>query len=339
MQPVSKFSLAACFALVSIIAQGERPAQANDTMAELKTGGLVFTRSPDISMDKEDLYISPTEVKVDYLFRNNADHDIDSVIAFPMPDISGGVEDNIAMTDTENDNFLGFSVTQDNKPIVVNLQQRAIVNGIDMTDAVKAAGIPMLPQSEKTAKALEAMSEAAKADFLSSGLIMIDRYDVGKGMEDHPIALWTLKSTYWWKTTFPAGRSVKVSHHYKPSVGGTVGVTFTDNSDGGERLKEYQSRYCVDEDFVKLAKKMVASQKDGMPTYVENWISYILTTGSNWYGPIKSFHLTVDKGNPKNYVSFCGEGVKKTSATRFEIRAEDFYPDKDINILLLVPVE
>ena len=75
-------------------------ASANDTTAVLKTGGLVFTHSADISMEEEQLYISPTEVKVDYVFRNTSDKPIDTIVAFPMPDITSGPAANIAAGNT-----------------------------------------------------------------------------------------------------------------------------------------------------------------------------------------------------------------------------------------------
>ncbi|TIR38261.1 MAG: DUF4424 domain-containing protein, partial [Mesorhizobium sp.] len=66
--------------------------------------------------------------------------------------------------------------------------------------------------------------------------------------------------------------------------------------------------------------------------------AYILTTGGNWAtGSIGKFKLTVDKGDPKNLVSFCGENVRKVGPTRFEMTAENFYPEHDIDILLLAP--
>jgi hypothetical protein len=69
----------------------------------------------------------------------------------------------------------------------------------------------------------------------------------------------------------------------------------------------------------------------------ESWISYVLTTGGNWYGPIKKFTLTVDKGDKANFVSFCGTGVKKIGPTSFRMTATDFYPERDLDILLLQP--
>jgi hypothetical protein len=68
---------------------------------------------------------------------------------------------------------------------------------------------------------------------------------------------------------------------------------------------------------------------------VERRISYVLKTGANWAGPIKTFHLVVDKGQPDRIVSFCGDGIKKISPTAFEMRASNFTPTRDLNILIV----
>jgi len=65
-----------------------------------------------------------------------------------------------------------------------------------------------------------------------------------------------------------------------------------------------------------------------------------LKTGGNWAtGTIGEFKLTVDKGNPKNLVSFCGENVRKTGPTIFEMTADNYYPSRDLEVLILVPFE
>ena len=71
---------------------------------------------------------------------------------------------------------------------------------------------------------------------------------------------------------------------------------------------------------------------------MEQRIEYVLTTGGNWaLGTIGDFKLTIDKGDPDNVVSFCGENVRKTGPTTFEMTAKDFYPERDIDILILHP--
>ncbi|MBN9000477.1 MAG: DUF4424 family protein, partial [Rhizobiales bacterium] len=37
--------------------------------------------------------------------------------------------------------------------------------------------------------------------------------------------------------------------------------------------------------------------------------------------------------------SFCGEGVKKTGPTTFELSADDFYPEDDLHLLILARPE
>lgn len=312
------------------------PALANDTMAELKTGGLVYVESPDVSMDKEDLFISPQEVRVDYQFQNASDKDVETLVAFPMPDVQGQIDGDVAIADSDSDNFLDFTVTQDDQTITPTLQQRVISTGIDVTDDLTAQKIPLMPFSDKTYAALDKLPDNIKADWLTRGLVYSDEYDVGKGMEKHLTPLWTLRSTFWWRTKFPAGKTITVHHRYKPSVGGTVAISFLeDGAAKGERYDDYKRRFCIDSGFTESAQKLSKATESGGLNYTESWISYVLKTGSNWFGPIKHFKLTVDKGDAKNLISFCGSNVKKTGPTRFEMAAEDFYPTQDLDILIL----
>ena len=38
-------------------------------------------------------------------------------------------------------------------------------------------------------------------------------------------------------------------------------------------------------------------------------------------------------------MSFCGDNVRKVGPTTFEMTADDFYPERDIDILILNPAE
>ncbi|MBP1850357.1 DUF4424 domain-containing protein [Rhizobium halophytocola] len=316
-----------------------QPGLANDTMAELKTGGIAFVASPDVRMVSEDLYLSPKAVKVDYLFHNDGKTDIDTVVAFPMPDITGVLEGDMALPDESSDNFLDLKVSQDGVAIPLDLQQRAYSpTGLDVTGDLNAHKIPLMPYGTRTWTALEGLPPEVLADFEAKGLIIDDLYDSGKGMEHHPQPVWTLKSVYYWRTTFLAGKDVRVHHDYVPSLGGTAGISFVyDGETNVDIFQDYQKRYCVDDGFIRLADKLqAAAAKDNGPYYVENWISYILKTGSNWRGPIGRFHLTVDKGEESSFVSFCGQGVVKTGPTTFEMQVENFLPEKDLDVLFLV---
>jgi hypothetical protein len=78
------------------------PALANDTSAELSTGGLIFVRNDDVEMPSEDLAISAREVSVRYRFLNRSDKDVTVLVAFPMPDIQVVGPDDITSVPTDD---------------------------------------------------------------------------------------------------------------------------------------------------------------------------------------------------------------------------------------------
>jgi hypothetical protein len=325
-------------AVIALALLASAPALANDSTAEIKTGGLVLTRTDAISMDSEELFISLDEVHVAYRFLNHTDADVDAIVAFPMPDIQFNPYGDTALPDPKSDNFLGFKAWIEGQPVAVQLEQKAFAADLDVTDILKQAGVPLFPFGDDAFAALNALPPDTLKNWVARGLVFIDRYDVGDGMKDHPTPFWVLKSTYWWRMTFPAGRPIMVEHRYAPSVGGTVGVTFyQDGRFGGPTYDDYRQRYCIDKDFEQAILKGMAARGDEYPPYFESRISYVLKTASNWAGAIGSFSLTVDKGSPKNLVSFCGTNVHKVGPTLFEMTATDFYPERDLDVLILKP--
>ena len=101
-------------------------------------------------------------------------------------------------------------------------------------------------------------------------------------------------------------------------------------------MKDYFAKYCIDDAFLRAYRK--TKTPEGGDTYFENRVDYILTTAGNWAGSIGNFHVVIDKGAPENLVSFCGEDVQKTGPTTFEMTKTDFYPDKNLAVLILTPI-
>ncbi|HWJ73403.1 MAG TPA: DUF4424 domain-containing protein [Kaistia sp.] len=310
-------------------------AKANDSTAELGAGGLVYVTTEAIQMTSEDLYISMDAVRVRYTFQNVSDKDVTTLVAFPMPDIKGALDFIEAVPVDDPVNFLGFRTTVDGKPVEAKVQQRASALGIDQTDFLTALAIPLAPQLDVTRAALDKLPQDQWQGLIDRGLAIPDTFDAGKGWEHHLAPNWRLSTAYYWEQTFPAKTAVVVEHSYKPSVGTTAGTIFSDGDlAANNAFPGYQQKYCTDKSFVAAAKKAAASHT-GDDFLMENRIDYILTTAANWAGAIDRFHLTVDKGAPGNLVSFCGEGVKKTGPTTFEMSATNFYPEHDLSILIL----
>jgi hypothetical protein len=192
-------------------------------------------------------------------------------------------------------------------------------------------GAPLNPLAPGFSDKIAKLGPDAIAKLKAGGFVDQDTIDQGKGEEPYYRPAWDLKTKFYRDQTFPAGKDVVVEHEYRPVIGGTVAVVLNSPYIRQEERARYQSEYCAGPKFRKAAKryKYDAAQ--------ERWASYILKTGANWAGPIEDFKLTVDKGSPNNLVSFCGTGVKKISPTRFELRAKNFEPKRDLNFLFVIP--
>lgn len=326
----------ACALLLTTLA----PALANDSSAELKAGGLVFVPSDTVSMMTEDLFISMKEVRVRYVFRNTADTDVETLVAFPMPDLYYS-ESPISVPFPDKENFLDFHTFVDGKAVEVAMEQRVIALGLDRTQLLQDLNVPLSPVWGRTVKALDALPQAKKDELLQLGLVRPDEYDAGKGMEKHLAPLeWTLKTTYYWKQVFPAKKDIVIEHRYTPSVGESVATLVGMASKDGffvERQRQMDYTYCIDGAFKAAVAKTPKVKGAPDPALSEARIAYILRTGANWFGPIGDFTLTVDKGSVENLVSFCGTGVKKIGPTTFQMKSKEFYPEKDLEILILKP--
>lgn len=315
------------------------PARANDTSAEMAAGGLVFVKNPDVEMRAEDLFVSTSEVRVRYRFFNNAAKDVSVRVAFPMPDVTiESPDDDITIPTDDPENLLGFRTTVDGRPVKAEVEQIVTRKGVDHTRLLRSLGVPLSPHLPAAGAALDALPAATRDRLVKLGLAEVDEFDAGKGWERHLAPRWTLKATYHWQQVFPAGREIAVEHRYTPAVGGSAGTMLGSPAFLRDpELLAMKRRYCIDDAFVAAVDKARRAAKIDNAPFSETRIAYILTTGANWSAPIGDFRLTVDKGAATNLVSFCGEGVRKTGPTRFEVRHSRFTPKQDLYVLILTP--
>jgi hypothetical protein len=321
--------LAACAAV---------PALANDTTAELATGGLLFVQNDNVEMRSEDLAISVKQVDVRYRFFNKSASDVTVLVAFPMPEVRIEEQDqNIALPTQDPVNILGFVTTVNGKPVKTQVEQHVFAAGIDRTQLLMSLGIPLAPHLAATNEALDRLPHEKWDELVRIGLGEIEEYDIGKGMTKHLAARWGLRTTFYWEQTFAAKAETIVEHRYRPSVGGSVQTSLGAPSSVKEAwYDDYKRKYCLDSDFFATIDRLrKAAKSEFGPPYSEERIDYILRTGANWSGPIGQFHLTVDKGDAGSLVSFCGQGIKKTGDTKFEMTKSNFSPDGDLAVLIL----
>ncbi len=299
------------------------PAAANDSTAEHAAGGLVLTRSADIDMVSEDLFVSAGEVRVRYVFRNRSPKEIRTIVAFPMPDRDLAEEQEMDVAYPS-----GFETRVDGRPVTMKVERGAVLGSVDHSALLRSLGLG--PDSDS--EALGRLAAADKGRLIRLGLAALDGYRSGRDLVSRLIPIWTVKESWHWEQVFPAGRDLAVEHRYVPGTGGSVDAAlawpdFRSSPEGRATIR----RYCVDSAFLAGLDRL--RRRSGATP--EQRIGYILATGANWRSPIGDFRLVVDKGAPANLVSFCGEGVRKISPTRFEIRRKNWSPDRDLDILIV----
>ena len=305
--------------VLALVAPG---ATANDATAHLGIGGLELVYNSAIAVVSEDLYVSPDEVRVAYRFRNITKAPVTSTVAFPLPALDATYYEDLwlDLADPDGENYVNFRVWVDGAEVFPSVYSRVSALGVDRTDAVRAAGLPLNPAAYTMGDALAALAPQTIEELHRLGLLVVEEWGIQPA--------WQFETAFYWEMTFPVGEDVIVEHNYKPVVGyGFFGdFQFDDPT--------YRADYCMVESFIAAARRLMGADAD-FAMLDERRIQYLLTPAANWASPIGTFHLTVDKGDENALVSFCGTGVTKTSPTTFELTATDFYPTEELNILIV----
>jgi len=311
------------------------PAMANDSTGFQSTTGIHLSSTADIRMESEDLFISPTQIRIDYVFHNVTDRPVTTLVVFPLPDIDlsqGLTAPNWAFP-ADRSNFLDFKVSADGRPMAPRLERRAFFKGKDVTGEVAAAGAlgmaPWLPgayERQSTALAASALTRLRRDGLIAAG-------------EDPDTPQWLLRTRFFWTQTFPADADLRMHQTYRPFVGNALigNVADVSGRDVVGRLVGRDApsadRYCIDR---STRRTLLAAQRRKALAGSVAELEYILTTARNWQGPIGRLHLTIDKGTPANIVSLCWPGLRKTGPTTFEWSGTGFVPRRDIALLIFL---
>jgi Domain of unknown function (DUF4424) len=294
------------------------PGRANDGVAEVGAGGLEFTTNAFVEMAEEDLRISLDRIDVRYVFRNTDAEPQTLLVAFPLPALAAdwfGDDADKRLATADPLKYIDFSTKVDGAPLTTQVEMRARVLSVDVTEELKAAGLPLFPGSAELKPKLAAMPGATLEALSARGAV--ERF----GGEIFP--RWQYGVTYYWRQTFPPGKDVVIEHSYKPLSGGSVPYD--------KFLDDFSGTYCIGSEFRATYDK--TKGQTGGPGFA--WVNYILATAGTWAGPIGKFKLTVEKPSPDWTVAFCRDGVKATSPTTLEWTAENYRPGDDLDILFL----
>lgn len=343
--------------LLSLALATPAPALANDGFGGLSATGLTFGQTDAVAMEEERLYVGIDKVAVDYTFRNTTDQDVTGEVIFPLPPIGvwSGYEAMMNLPeDLTQEDLVGFTATVDGQPVQVTIDRIAVVEegwdeenppskqydnpGRDVTADLERLGIPLTLDYLAVREVLLSFPPEKRNEVAALGLAEYYEGDAANDIPPDVWGAWAIVTRYHWTQTFPAGQVVKVSHSYTNRPPG--GLFYW--SDPPEDYQTYlRDIYCIDEGTSKaMAKVLKNPEGDEFGNYGTAYnISYVLRTANSWAGPIGKFTLTLDKGDPKNVISLCADGVKKTGPTTFVIEKTNYSPDRDLEILIVQPMQ
>ena len=309
-------------------------ALSNDSAAELSVGGLRFTKTSEVSLEREELRLSIDRVEVRYLFTNMSGKPVTLTVAFPLPDIDLAEAENIALPSSDPINFVDFETTIDGVPAKFSINQHAFVGQKDVSSILGRLKLPMLPIGNREIR-VQSLPGATRDQLVSDGLLMPAGMS-DSGRPNYSFG-WIVKTSAVRQQTFPVDRSVSVEHRYRPSVGSSADTilrkSLRQNKALATEVGRYRTEFCVTDSFLAELDKLAGNSSK--PSIQERRINYILSTGANWGGPIKYFKLTIDPGATDRLVSFCPHGLKMISPDGLEFAATDFKPSADLKLLFI----
>lgn len=339
-----RFSL--CLALLTA------PALANDGYGGFSATGLKFGQTEAVAMESEDLYISPTKVRVAYEFRNLTNTDVTGEVIFPMPPVSlwGTLESMWNLPeDLSQLDIVNFKAVVDGVEVPVSIDRIAVIEppweenrpasfqydtpGRDVTADLDYFGIPLSLNAVEIGELLVGLDQARKDELVR--LDLAEFYPAGDGYPETGIPHWSIVTRYHWTQTFKAGAVTAISHEYDNRPAGGL---FSWEEPVPDYMEPVRDLYCVDAGTSRALMKLLTQTFEDGETYSMGEsmnISYVLRTANSWAGPIKRFKLTIDKGAPENIVSLCADGITKTGPTTFVMEKTDYTPDRDLDIIVV----
>ncbi|HAU29557.1 MAG TPA: hypothetical protein DCW68_05535 [Rhodospirillaceae bacterium] len=328
MMPVWMFWLAAMLPAA---------ARANDSSAMLGAGGIVLVANDMVRLESEDLFISPSEIRIRYEFLNEGTEDFTTEVAFPLPDIDLAMlsETGIATPTDDPVNFVGFSVQVDGRPVEFSGEMRAFAGDKDVTALLVAQAIPVSRFVEGFYETLQQADEDARKVLSDAGVVFWD--DFG-----NVYPKWTMRTIYHWQQLFPVGKKVVVEHRYKP----VLGLSFFSGYDlealhAAPEAEEDMGwsigkAYCMTPQQEEVVKSMLEHlQGQDYPVLSSAVLQYILTTANNWSGPIGRFRMEVALDRPKQVMATCMKGLVEETPGKLVFSARGFVPEHEVDLLFL----
>jgi hypothetical protein len=317
-------------AFITVVAVSVSPPAtlANDTIASFAAGGIELLKTEHIRMAEEVLEISPKQVNVKYRFFNESDHDIHTLVAFPLPPFRP-IDRYYSPVGEPGTILRSFKVLVNGKPVPTERVRKAVLGELDITDYLRKLG---LPDKEIFFDDLGKNWEAS-VDRLAKFMRKLGDW-------------WDISHAVFWQMTFPSKKEVMVEQQYIPEPGGAYSVFGKDAAlgeikaeierSGDSSTDALKNPACLDDITTRaITNRVKTALAKGQDSVMVSYstVEYILGTGRNWKGPIGDLTLRLKKENPQQFVSVCFPGKPlRISPTVYEFHQKDFVPPDTLDV-------
>jgi hypothetical protein len=305
-------------------------AYGNGATASFPAGGVEFKDSTSISIQREDLYLSPREVRVDYVFHSIAEDTLTETMAFPLPRVRADIESSTTMASVRDPdgasgdmrNYLDFGVAVNGRPLIPVLHEFAWLGDKEVSAEILAAGFSLLPRYDDWVRKSQALDSETRKALIASGLL----YD----WESYVEPAWDYQAIYEWEQDFDPGET-SVSIRYRPLMAwrGDFGDLY--------EVGEHAESACVDD----ALRRKLAETTESYGPYDASQLDYITTSARHWSGPIGQFNLTVSGGpsppdwegvDRKVLAAVCPADAPMDSQGNRHWSVENYVPEEDIRV-------
>lgn len=315
--------------LVLLAALSIAPAHAEE---RFPAGGISIDEKAQLTIAREDVYLSVREVRVHYEYRSDVPQTITMRFENPVVPIDGS-PDHLggALLDEGEDhtNYMRLSIKADGTEVTPRVREAAYFNGEDITTELADAGIPAyLATWEDLRDALARLDPAKRDALVGRGIVIVDEYG------DPAVPAWQYRTVLEWEQEMAVG-TTSVDIAYQPLNGYPSGVDPAHYGEGDDEayVEQVRAFYCLDDAFYRA----VAKKREAIPHFEIVELGFSMSQEDR-ARPIEVFTLTVDKADTAEgmedmtFVAFCPAEARKISDTQFRWSAENFTPSRDIDV-------
>lgn len=322
-------------AVMAIALVAGAAARAND-FPVLPIGGLTFVPDSDLTIDSEDLHISPDRVSVRYQLINSSARPLAVTVAFPLPEIVLSEAEDIALPVSSQANFVGSETRIDGAVVQLDVQQRAKAGERDVSALLSQLKLPLLPIGSREIR-INDLPDATRKTLVDEGLVM--PWGISDKGRPHYVPAWVVQTSANQQLTLPPGKTVTIEHHYTPIVRSgldTILRASLRNSSGlATDVERMRKDYCIGDAFFARLDKPAGDRLANTAALAERRLRYVVKAKAGASAPIKSFKLTIAPGAPDRLVSFCSGQLRPDAAGALTFSAKNYSPDQDLNILII----